>query len=110
MNTNLLSDAASSGDASTGVRGALAGLMAAMILALRNYLKRKAGGKTELVSRAELCAELREISERIHADHLALLDKLDANHRELLAALQRQAGRINALECGLARVDERTKG
>ena len=47
--------------------------------------------------------------ERINADHLAILEKLDANHRELLAALERQATRINALEAGLARVDERTR-
>jgi len=39
---------------------------------------------------------------------LAILEKLDANHRELLAALERQASRINTLESGLARVDERT--
>jgi hypothetical protein len=45
----------------------------------------------------------------MHADHLALLEKLDVNHRELLAALERQATRINALEAGLARVDERTR-
>ena len=49
------------------------------------------------------------INDRIHADHLALLEKLDANHRELLAALERQATRINAVESGLARVDERTR-
>jgi hypothetical protein len=45
----------------------------------------------------------------MHADHLALLEKLDLNHRELLAALEQQATRINALETGLARVDERTR-
>ena len=109
MNTNLLSDAASPHDACTDGRGVVAGLIAAVILALRNYLKRKAGGKAELVSRAEFCAEMREVSDRIRADHLALLEKLDGNHRELLAALDRQGSRINALECGLARVDERTK-
>ena len=45
----------------------------------------------------------------MHADHLALLEKLDANHRELLAALDRQATRINTLEAAFARIDERTK-
>jgi hypothetical protein len=35
---------------------------------------------------------------------------MDANHRDLLAALERQAARVNTLEAGLARVDERTKG
>jgi hypothetical protein len=47
--------------------------------------------------------------ERINATHLAILDKLDANHRELLGALDRQVSRINAVETGLARVDERTR-
>jgi hypothetical protein len=40
---------------------------------------------------------------------LAILEKLDANHRELLAALERQASRINVLEAGHARLDERTR-
>jgi hypothetical protein len=109
MNTNVFSNAATPDGVSGEPRGFIGALAAAFLLAARNYLKRKAAGKSELVTRAELCAEMREISERIHADHLALLEKLDANHRELLAALERQAGRISALECGLARVDERTK-
>ena len=45
-------------------------------------------------------------ADHIHAGHLAILEKLDINHRELLAALERQATRINTLESGLARVDE----
>ena len=102
MNTNVLPNAAAPEDVSGEPRG--------LIVALTNWLRRKADSKPDMVSRAELCAELRETSERVHADHLALLEKLDANHRELLAALERQAGRINAVECGLARVDERTKG
>ena len=40
---------------------------------------------------------------------LALLVTGCVGHRELLAALERQATRINAVESGLARVDERTK-
>jgi hypothetical protein len=90
MNTNVLSDAATPDGVSGEPRGLMAALAAAFLLAARNYLKRRAGGKAELVSRAELCAEMREISDRIHADHLALLEKLDTNHRELLAALERQ--------------------
>ena len=61
------------------------------------------------MGRADFYAEmLAALEDQIHASHLAILDKLDANHRELLAALERQATRINALESGLARVDERT--
>jgi hypothetical protein len=65
--------------------------------------------KPEPVSRADFYAEMLASRERTHANHLALLEKLDANHRELLAALERHAVRINALEAGLARVDERTR-
>jgi hypothetical protein len=38
----------------------------------------------------------------MHAGLLTILEKLDANHRELLAALEPQVTRINALEAGLA--------
>ena len=61
------------------------------------------------MGRADFYAELAVLKDHIHAGHLAILDKLDVNHRELLSALERQAGRINALESGLARVDERTR-
>jgi hypothetical protein len=76
--------------------------------------------KPELVSRAEFYAELMALKEDMHKEHLvllekldaihlALLDKLDMNHREQLAELGRQGTRINTLEAGLARVDERTR-
>jgi hypothetical protein len=65
--------------------------------------------KPELMSRADFYAEMLEVRDRTQANHLALLEKLDSNHRELLAALERQGIRINALESGLARVDERTR-
>jgi hypothetical protein len=65
--------------------------------------------KPEHVSRAEFCAEMLSTRERFHINHLAMLEKLDANHRELLTALERLATRISALEAGLARVDERTR-
>jgi hypothetical protein len=60
------------------------------------------------MGRGDFYAELAALKDHIHTGHLAILEKLDANHRELLAALERQATRINTLEAGLARVDERT--
>jgi hypothetical protein len=84
-------------------------LIGAFLVAVRQYLKRKAAARGDAISRAEFCAAMRDISDRIHADHLALLEKLGANHGELLAALERQASRINALEAGFARLDERTR-
>jgi hypothetical protein len=38
-----------------------------------------------------------------------VLEKLDTNHRELLAAVEQQGNRISALEAGFARLDERTR-
>ena len=57
---------------------------------------------------ADFYAELAVLKDHIHAGHLAILEKLDTNHRELLATLERQGSRINTVESGLARVDERT--
>jgi len=109
MSTNLLSETGAAPAVSTEPRGLITAMAATALLALRNYLKRKAASKAELVSRAEFCAEMLATRERLHSDHLVMLDKLDANHRELLAALERLAVRVNALETGLARVDERTR-
>jgi hypothetical protein len=43
------------------------------------------------MGRADFYAELAALKDHVHAGHLAILDKLDSNHRELLAALERQA-------------------
>jgi hypothetical protein len=107
MSTNILAEPAPA-DAGAEPRSFLAALVALLLLALR-YLKRKMGAQPEAVKRAELCQAVRDISDRIHTDHLSLLEKLDSNHRELLAALERQGNRISALEAGFARLDERTK-
>ncbi len=109
MNTNFLSSTASPDGVSTEPRGLIAALVAAAVLGIRKYLKRKATSQPELMSRVDFCAEMRDMSDHVHADHLALLEKLDSNHRELLAALERQGARISALEAGFARLDERTR-
>jgi hypothetical protein len=49
------------------------------------------------------------LKDQIHSGQLTFLEKLDENQRELLAVLERQATRANALETGLARLDERTR-
>ena len=106
MNTNILTDTSPT-DSGAEPRGLLAALVALLLLAVR-YLKRKLAAQPDAVTRAELCQAMRDISDRIHTDHLSLLEKLDSNHRELLAALERQGNRISALEAGFARLDERT--
>jgi hypothetical protein len=86
----------------------IAGVIGSALLLAKKLVGSKPA-KAEPVSRAEFYAEMMATRERINATHLAVLEKLDANHRELLAGLERQATRINGLETGLARVDERTK-
>jgi hypothetical protein len=87
--------------------GTVIGVVGSALLLAKKFLTPKAA-KPEPMSRADFYAELAALKDHIHTGHLAILEKLDANHRELLAALDRQATRVNALESGLARVDERT--
>jgi hypothetical protein len=107
MNTNLLSSTGPSDSICAEPTGLIAAL-AALLVAAAAYLKRKVAGQPELTTQAEFCKEMRDLSDRIHADHLGLLEKLGASHRELLTALERQGSRISALEAGFARLDERT--
>jgi hypothetical protein len=108
MNTNLNSQISAPRSISGESWAAIAGAVGSAFLLAKKLLGPKAA-KPELMSRADFLAEMLDLRDRLHDDHLALLEKLDTNHRELLAALERQAARINALEAGLARVDERTR-
>ena len=109
MSTNLISETAAPPLASSEPRGPIAAFIGTAILAVRRYLKHKAAARSEAISKDEFFTAMLGIKDRIYDDHLALLEKLDGNHRELLAALDRQATRITTLESGLARVDERTR-
>ena len=107
MNTDIHTQIPSPRSLTSEGWAAIAGAIGSALLLTKKLLSPKSG-KPELMSRADFYAELAALKDHIHAGHLAILDKLDANHRELLAALDRQASRINTLETGLARVDERT--
>ena len=108
MNTNLNSAVPSPRAISGEGWATIAGAVSSAFLFGKKLIGCKCA-KPDLVSRAEFCAEMLASREHTHTDHVALLEKLDANHRELLATLDRQVTRINALESGLARVDERTR-
>ena len=107
MNTNLDTPI----PAPRGITGdswaAIVGVVGSALLLAKKLLSPKAA-KPEPMSRADFYAETLVSRDQIHANHVALLEKLDSNHRELLAALERQAARISALEAGVARLDERT--
>jgi hypothetical protein len=108
MTTNLNPQLPSPRSLSSEGWAAIAGAVGSAILLAKRLLTPKAP-KPEPMSRADFYAEVADLKDRIHAGHLAILEKLEANHRDLLTALERQAGRISALETGLARVDERTR-
>ena len=119
MNTNLQSQIPVARTITAEGWAAIAGAAGSAFLLAKKLLSPK-GGKSDQISRAEFYAELKALQDDMHREHLALLEKLDAihlalldkldlNHREQLAELERQGTRINTLETGLARVDERTK-
>ena len=108
MNTNIHTQIPSPRSLTSEGWAAIGGAIGSALLLAKKLLGSKPG-KPELMGRADFYAELAALKDHIHAGHLAVLEKLDVNHRELLGVLERQAGRISALESGLARVDERTK-
>src|ERR1039458_6744951 len=93
MNTNLSSPIASARAISGEGWAATPGAVGSAFLLVKKLLSPKAA-KPELVSRAEFCAEMLATRDHLHANHLAILEKLDTNHRELRAALERQSTRI----------------
>ena len=108
MNTDLNSQMGSPRAISGEGWATIAGVVGSALLLAKKLVSPKPA-KAEPVSRAEFYAEMMATRERINATQLAILEKLDANHRELLAALERQGNRINSVETGLARVDERSR-
>ena len=108
MNTNLQSHIPSPRAFSGEVWVAIAGAIGSAFLLAKKLLGSKAP-KPEPLSRAEFYAEMLAMRDRMHDQHVGTLARLDANHREVLAAVERQVERINALESDLARVDERTR-
>ena len=88
--------------------GTAVGIFGAALLLARRLFSPKPT-RAEPISRADFLTEILALKDQLHAGHLAMVEKLDANHRELLATFERQATRINALESALACVDERTR-
>lgn len=84
-----------------------------MILLGKKLFARKTPEESAFVTKSEFHAELNGLRDKIDARFLNLSEKLDALKADLLAAAEHRSGalhrRINELESGLARVDERTK-
>ena len=108
MSTNLNSPMSASRGITSEGWAAIAGAAGSAFLLAKKLLGPKPA-KPDLMSRADFYAEMLEVRDRLQTNHLALIEKLDGNHRELLAALERQGSRVSALEAGFARLDERSK-
>ena len=108
MNTNLNTPIPTPRSLTGEGLAAAVGIMGSALLVAKKLFAAKPP-KPEPMSRADFYAEMVALKDQIHAGHLAILDKLDTNHRELLAALERQGARVSALETGYARLDERTR-
>jgi hypothetical protein len=96
-----------------------AAIASLIVLAIKLFI-RKPPIEAEFVSKAEFRAvresverELNGLRDKIDARFANLGEKMDEMKSELLTAGERRGGsihrRINELEAGLARVDERTK-
>lgn len=92
---------------------AAAAFLTGAALVAKKLLSRHDRVKPEYLTRAEFQREMTGMRDRVGAGYLALGDKIDASRKEVLSAVDRLAvmteERLDRLETGLARVDERTK-
>jgi hypothetical protein len=69
--------------------------------------------KPEYISRAEFHDGLDKVRDRIGASYLALADKIEQQHNQVLTVLDHQGAnlehRLDAIETTMARLDERTR-
>jgi hypothetical protein len=64
---------------------------------VKKLVPTKAHPKPGYITRAEFLEEQIATRDRIGASYLALADKLDANHRDLLTALERQGANFDRI-------------
>ena len=92
---------------------ATAAFITGAVLIVKKVLTRKDRPKPDYITRIEFHQSMTAVRDRIGASYLAMADKLDANHKEIMSALDRQGAvferRLDQLETNFARVDERTK-
>ena len=87
-------------------------LIAGGVAIAKKLLPRKEGPKPDVITRAEFHQGMDSVRDRVGASYLALSDKMDAQQRSVLEALERQGARferrLDQLESAFARLDERT--
>ncbi len=87
-------------------------VIAALAALAKKFLPAKKSPKPEYISRAEFHDGLDKVRDRIGASYLALADKIELQHSQVLTKLDSQGTnfehRLDALEASMARLDERT--
>lgn len=87
--------------------------IAGAVAIAKKLLPPKTKPKSQYITRSEFHQAIDATRDRIDAAGTAISQKLDANHRELAATLERHTTtfehRIDQLETNLARIEERTK-
>ncbi len=88
-------------------------VIAALAALAKKFLPAKKSPKPEYISRTEFHDGLEKVRDRIGASYLALADKIELQHNQVLTKLDRQGAnferRLDQLETNLARLDERTR-
>lgn len=96
---------------STTTTAILTAIIAAAAAVLKKFLPRTKP-KPEYISRAEFHAGIDRVRDRVGASYLALADKIEQQHNQVLTKLDSQGAnferRLDQLETNLARIDERT--
>jgi hypothetical protein len=91
---------------------ALGALITGTVVIVKKLVARRQKPKPEYITRAEFHQGMDAVRDRVGASYLAVSDKLEANHKEVLASLHELAAaserRLDAHEAALARLDERT--
>jgi hypothetical protein len=98
--------------AATATAGIIVALLSAAAAVAKKYIGRQKS-KPEYITRAEFHLSMDATRDRIGASYLALADKIEMQHNQVLTKLDRQGAnferRIDQLESNLARLDERSR-
>jgi hypothetical protein len=98
--------------ATTTTAGIAVALITAAAALAKKYLGRKVP-KPDTITRAEFHHELTAVRDRIGASYLALAEKIEQQHNQVLTTLDHQGAnferRLDSLDSAVARLDERTR-
>lgn len=91
----------------------IAGAVGAILAKKRFGRPKSPPGAAKAITHSELQQGLDQMRDRVTAGYMAMADKFDANHKQVLSAIADHSStvekRLDALESTVARLDERTR-